>query len=282
MATLNSILRSLFDTLLGPFQGLSPLVTLIPISVLTAIFALLVYKYTSKQERLEEVKDQMFAGIFEIRLFNDNLLLILKAVGTVFNNSARYLALSIWPAMVVMMIPIIFVIAQLQFHYGYDGFEPGDEVLLKVTMAPPDGQESFETDAPKPAAQLDLPSAIRQETPAVWVPSQSQLAWRLRVEEHGAFEIGITVAGESVTKSLDATEVITRRAPVRTDSGLMNQLLYPAEAPLPGDSGVASISIDYPEATIPFLFIDWNWLILYLVLMIVLGFVFAKPLGVTI
>ena len=45
---------------------------------------------------------------------------------------------------------------------------------------------------------------------------------------------------------------------------------------------MASISIDYPEASIPFLFIDWNWLILYLVLMIVLGFALAKPLGVTV
>jgi hypothetical protein len=257
-------------------------VALIPISVLTAIFALVVYKYTSKQERLAEVKDQMFAGIFEIRLFNDNLILILKAVGTVLNNSGRYLALSIWPAMVIMMIPIIFVIAQLQFHYGFDGFKPGDEVLLKVTLTPPDGQESFETGAPKPSAELDLPSAIHQETPAVWVPSQGQLACRLRVEEQGEFEIGITVAGNSVTKSLDATDVTTRRAPVRTDSGFLNQLLYPAEAPLPGGAGFVSISIDYPEATIPFLFIDWNWLILYLVLMIVLGFVFAKPLGVTV
>ena len=282
MATLNSILRSLFDTVLDPFQGLSPLVTLIPISVLTAIFALVVYKYTSKQERLAEVKDQMFAGIFEIRLFNDNIFLIFKAMATVLNNSGRYLALSIWPAMVVIMIPIIFVIAQLQFHYGYNGFEPGDEVLLKVELVPPEGLESFEGGAPKPAASLDLPSGISQQTPAVWAPSLSQLAWRLRVDERGEFEIGITVAGEAVSKTLDATPVTTRRAPVRTDTGFVNQLLYPAEPPLPRSTGVASISVGYATASIQFLFIDWNWLILYIVLMIVLGFAFAKPLGVTV
>ena len=282
MATLNSLLRGLFDTLLGPFQGFSPLVVLIPISVLTAVFALLVLKYTSKQERLAEIKDHMFAGIFEIRLFNDSMPLIFKAMGTILGNSARYITLSIWPAMVIIMIPIIFVIAQLQFHYGYDGFDPGDEILLKVELVAPDGQETFETGAPKPVAALDLPSGIAQETPAVWAPSLSQLAWRLRIEEHGEFEIGITVDGESVTKTLDATEVTTRRSPARTDGSFLNQLLYPAESPLPDSSGLASISIDYPEASIPFLLIDWNWLILYFVLMMILGFALAKPLGVTV
>lgn len=282
MATINSILRGLFDSLMGPFQDLSPLVTLIPISVLTAIFALLVYKYTSKQERIAEVKDQMFAGIFEIRLFNDDLSLILKATGTILNYATRYLALSVWPAMVILMIPLVFVIAQLQFQYGFQGFEPGDTVLLEVELVAPEGAESFETGAAKPPTDLQLPGSVVQETPAVWIPSQNQLAWRLRVDDWGDYELGITVDGETVTKSLVASESIVRRSPVRTDTGFWNQLLYPAEKPLPSDSVVASISIDYRDGTIPFLWIDWNWLILYVVLMIVIGFALAKPMDVTV
>jgi hypothetical protein len=282
MATLNSILRSLFDTLLGPFQGLSPVVVLIPVSLLTAIFALLVMKYTSKQERLAEVKDQMFAGIFEIRLFNDNMALIFKAVGTIFNYAVRYIVLSVWPAFVIIMIPVVFIIAQLQFHYGYNGLEPGDEILLRVELVAPEGQETFDTGAPKPSHNLDIPAGISQETAAVWAPSLNQLAWRLRVEERGEYEIGITVNGESATKTVNATEGWIRRAPARTDTGFLNQLLYPAEAPLPAEGGLTQIAIDYPEATFPFLFINWNWLVLYLVLMILLGFALAKPLGVTV
>jgi hypothetical protein len=282
MATLNALLRSLFDILLAPFQGMPAWVPLLLISIVTAVFALIVYKYLSNQDQLERVKDRMFAGIFEIRLYNDSLPLIFKATGSILANSLRYFWLAFWPAMLVIMVPIVLVIAQLQFHYGLQGFEPGDTVLLEVDLEPPAGQETFEIGASKPTARLELPQGVAQDTPPVWIPTENRLVWRLSAAESGSYELGVTVAGESTTKSLVVSDSVVRRSPVRVDTTFWKQLLYPAEAPLPGDSGIAEIRLDYPGATVPFLFIDWNWLILYIVLMIVIGFALAKPMKVTV
>ncbi|MDX1645282.1 MAG: hypothetical protein R3244_13080 [Thermoanaerobaculia bacterium] len=282
MASFNALLRSAFDSLLEPFQDGSPLIVLIPVSVLTAVFALWVYKRFSRQDDIAAVKDQMFAGIFEIRLFNDDLRLISRATGTILRHSLRYFWLSFYPAFLIMLPPIVLVIAQLQFHYGYEGFEPGQQVLLEVDLAPPAGQEAFPAGAPKPATSLTVPDGFRQETPAVWAPTENLLVWRLAVTDTGISEIGITVDGETVTKRIVASPHTVRRSPIRVDGGFWDQLIFPAEAPLPPQSRIASIRLDYPTTTISFLWIDWNWLILYIVLMVVFGFALAKPMRVTV
>jgi hypothetical protein len=282
MATLNALLRSVFDTVLAPFQGMPAWVPLLVISVLTAIFALLVYKHMSNQERLAVVKDRMLAGIFEIRLFNDDVALILRATGSILAWCGRYFWLAFYPAMLVIMVPIVLVIAQLQFHYGFEGFEPGDTLLLEVDLEPPAGQEAFEAGAAKPAARLELPRGVVQETPAVWIPSENQLAWRLLVANPGSYELGVEVEGTSVTKTLVVSDAIVRRSPLRVAASFWKQLLYPSEDPLPAASGIAEIRIDYPTTTVPFLFVDWNWLLLYIVLMILIGFALAKPMKVTV
>lgn len=282
MASFNALLRGAFDAALAPFQGMSPLVVLIPVSIVTAVFALVVYKYCSNQERIAAVKDQMFAGIFEIRLFNDDVRLIGRATGSILRHSLHYFWLSVFPAFLIMLPPIVLVIAQLQFHYGYEGFEPADTVLLQVELKPPPGEETFPAGADKPSTSLDLPEGIRQDTPPVWVPPENLLVWRLTPEKPGISEIGIEIGGEHLTKSFVVSPTTTRRSPVRTDPGFWHQLLYPAENPLPADSRVAAIRLDYPSHTIPFLWIDWNWLLLYIVLMVVFGFALAKPMDVTV
>lgn len=282
MEALNALLRSLFDLLLAPAERMSPVWPLLVVSVATAVFALYVLKYLSNQTAMARTKDRMFAGIFEVRLHNDDLPRIFSATGSILVQSLKYIWLAFWPAMLIILVPVLLVIAQLQFVYGYQGLEPGDAVLLKVELVPPDGAEAFEVGAAKPSASLELPAGLLQASPAVWIPSLSQLAWEVEVDAPGSWEIGVTVGGETVTKSLVASESWVRRSPVRHDGGFWDQLLFPAEASLPSGSGIASITTDYPTATFPFLFIDWNWLIFYLVAMLVIGFALAKPLKVTV
>ena len=74
MSLLNALLRVLFDAALAPFRGLHPLVGLTVVSLLVSIGMLLVFKRTSAQDQLAAVKRRIHAGLFEIRLFNDDML----------------------------------------------------------------------------------------------------------------------------------------------------------------------------------------------------------------
>ena len=277
MSFVNAALRPVFDLLLAPFAGLPPIVSLVVVSFVAAVFMLFVFKRTSNQAALADVKRRIHAGLFEIRLFNDDLRAILRAQNEILRTNVTYLKLSLVP-MLWILPPLVLVIAQLQFHYGYEGLQPGATTLLKVDLAP----ESVSSGV-RPRASLDLPPGLRAETGEVWIPAESQLAWRLVPESEGNFELGVTVDGaEPVTKSVRVTGRTVRLSPVRVDRGFLSQLIYPAEAPLPSRSPIRAIHLDYTDREVSVLGFGMHWMIPFFVLSIAFAFALRGWMKVTI
>lgn len=277
MSFINAFMRVVFDAALYPFRELHPLIGISLVSLIFGVFALLVFKWTSDQDRLEKVKNKIHAGIFEIRLFNDDLRAIFRAMAVILRHNVTYVRLSLIP-LLVMMPPFILVIAQLQFHYGYEGFKPGDKTLVKVTMSDDwaEGQ--------RPQAVLTAPSGLRVEAGPVWAPTLSELTWRVAAEQLGDYELEFQIEGETVTKTFQVAEnVVARRSTLRPTS-FLDQLLYPAEPPVPASVPVSHISLSYPHgnAGIDGWESELTWMLIFLVLSIVFAFALRKPLGVTI
>ena len=275
MTLLNAALRLAFDLLLAPFAGGSPMVSLVLVSLAVSVLMLVVFKRTSDQTALAAVKRKIHAGLFEIRLFNDDLRAILRAQGEILRHNLTYLRLSAWP-MVFLMPPLVLVIAQLQFHYGYEGLRPGQPALLTVELAP--GADG----GTRPAAALDLPDGLRAETEAVWIKAESQVLWRLVAERDGDYELGLDIAGVRLTKSVRVTPRTVRLSPVRVDAGFLSQLLYPAEPPLPSGSPVRAIHLSYPGREVSVLGRGMHWMIPFFVLSIVFAFALRGLFKVTI
>jgi uncharacterized membrane protein (DUF106 family) len=240
---------------------------------------LLVFRFASDQGQLEAVKRRIHACIFEIRLFNDDLRAIIRAQAEILRHNLSYLRLTIKP-MLWMIVPIVLLIAQLQFHYGYRGLEPGDSAVLTVTFR--EGPAATGNSGDKPAFSLVAPPGLTVETPAVWVPSLKVLSWRLGAERPGAYELEVRSEGEVHTKSVLVSKAVRRRSPIRMEPGFFNQLLYPAEDPLPKGSLVESIELAYPESEIDVFGWRLHWLIVFFVLSIVFAFSLKRFFGVTI
>lgn len=288
MSVLNALLARSFDVLLAPFRQLPPIVGLVLASLVTAVAMLLVFKRTSDQKRLAAVKRQIHAAIFEIRLFNDDMRAIFRAQGEILRHNLTYLRLSIVP-MLWMIVPLVLVIAQLQFHYGYDGLAPGEAVLLKaqvregVTLsALPSPDVALASNADRrDVAALELPAQIEAQTPAVWIPATREVLWRITPREPGEYELRLRIGGESFTKSVRVSNDVVRRSPVRLEGTFLNQLLYPAEAPLHVEGPLTSISLAYPERDIRILGWGVHWMIVYFVLSMAIAFALRKRFNVT-
>ena len=278
MSFINSIFRPIFDLLLFPFQGLPAMVTLLPVSVGVTIGALYVFKWTSNQEAMERVKNAIHAGIFEIRLFNDDLRAILRAQFAIFVQVGKQFALTVVP-LLWMIVPLVILVSQLQFHYGYTGFSPGDTFLVTAELTGEPRPDRFRE--PKPDFRLEAPDGVSVETPTLWIPALNELVWRVRIDKPGDYELTIVDpdGGES-TKSLVASDGIVRRSTLR-GSTLFDQIYCPAEPPLESGSPFASITIDYPETNVSLFGWEMHWIIAFLLLTIVFGFLLMKPLGVT-
>jgi uncharacterized membrane protein (DUF106 family) len=295
MSWINSLLRGLFDGLLYPFRSLPALVGLSLLALVTAIAMLWVYKKVSNQKGLEAVKRQIAASLFEIRLFNDDFRHILRAQVDILRHNLTYLRLSMVP-MIFILPPLVLVVAQLQFHYGYSPVEPGRNTILEVELAK--GWEATgsvpTTDSGKPVVELDLPPGLVAETPAVWVPTERTLSWRLRARDGGAGDpadgdIGVVVGDQRVEKSFHTRRAWVRRSPVRPDRSFLEQLVYPAEPPLPKASPVERIDLDLPPATVNVF--GWRvhemagvpaWMIVFFLLSVIFAFALRKPFGVQI
>ena len=278
MALVNSLMRALFDALLSPFSSMNPLVGLTLVSLVVAVGMLLIFKHTSNQDALDKVKRKIHASLFEIRLFNDDLVAIMRAQFDILRHNLTYIRLSLWP-LVWMMVPLVLVIAQLQFQYAYEGLRAGEPVLLTVQLK---GEGAGALDAPKPAASLDPGSGVKVETPSVWIPGERQLVWRLSADQAGDHEITIRVDGSSESKTVRVRDDVVRRSPLRVGSSLLDQIIYPAEPPLAASSPIASIELTYPDRSVDVLGVGLRWMIVFFVLSLIFAFALRKPFGVTI
>jgi len=269
---LNALLASAFDVLLFPFRQLPAIAGRSVVSLLTAAGMLLVFRAKSDQRRIEQVKRAMIAALFEIRLFNDDLPALFRAQGEMLKQNAAYLRLSLVP-MLWMIVPIGLIAAQLEFQYGYAGLTPGQPALVKARLR--------QASPPAPVAALEVPRGIRVLTSAAWFPATQEIIWRVTPEEPGEYVLNAAIDGETFTKTVDATARVVRRSPVRVAAGFLNQLMYPAEPPLPGGGAVTSISVGYPSRAIRVLRWDLPWAIVYLLLSMAFAVALRKPFGVT-
>jgi len=276
MSYLNAVLRALFDAGLYPFRGMHPLVGLLLVSLPVSIGMLVIFKLTSDQDRLAGVKRNIHACLFEIRLFNDDMRAIFRAQMEILRHNMTYLRLSL-PPMIWVIVPLFFVIAQMQFHYGYAGLTPGQTALVKVELKDGEAPSSG-----KPAIDLEVPPGIRLETPGVWIPTENEMVWRITAETPGDYELRVRIGSGTESKSLSVSDAVVRLSPTRLEPTLLNQLLYPAEPPLPSGSPLRSIAVTYPDRSVGLFGLEGHWLIAFFVLMMVLALALRGWLGVTI
>ena len=262
------------DVLLSPFRSLPPMVGLSVVSLVTALVVVLAFRATSNQQGLADVKRRMAAALFEIRLFNDDLPAVFRAQAELLRHNLTYLRLSLVP-MLWMIVPFAILVAQLDARYGYTGLKTGEPVLLKVSLrdgvAPASG-----------GAALDAPPQVSVLTPAVFFPASNEVVWRIRPDAEGAYELTARIGSESITKSIEASDDVVRRSPVRVAAGFWEEFMNPAERPLPPGAAATAISVPYARRTFRILRWDADWLVVFFIVSTLLAWLLKKPLRVTV
>ena len=275
---MNRVATWAFDAAFALLGVMPPLVSLVLVSLATAVAMLFVVARTSDQPRMAATKRAMHAGLFEIRLFNDDLAAMLRAVGELLRQNARYLRLSLVP-LLWMAIPLVIIIAQLQAFYGYAGLAPGETVLLKAEVMRPAGAAA--PGGAMAAPVLEAPPEIRVETGAVQLAGSNEVLWRIVPLSTGDFTVTLRTGEHSSTKTVHVSDAVARRSPLRVAHGLVNLLLYPSEPPLEASGPVSAISLAYREAGMDMPGFRVHWLIVFMVVSMAGAFALAKRFGVT-
>jgi hypothetical protein len=275
MSFINSILGRLFDVLFFPFRHLNPWFGMAFISLLTGLLMLVIFRLTSNQEGIKKVKDKIKAHLLELRLFKDSLNISLKAQGQILRHNLRYIGYSLKP-MLVMMIPLILILVQLNFWFGYKPLRPGESAILIVKLEK--SARPMELDA-----SIEAPAGVVVETPPLRLEEQKEIDWRIQAASKGVHELIVKIGGQSVAKSVAVDlEPLARISPLKVKSGFIDELFNPGERPLPSSAPVKSIEVTYPPKRMNILGLRLHWLIAYLALSILIGFALKKPFRVEI
>ena len=241
-------LFDLFDLALGWAGGFA-VVTVVSAGV--GILFLLAFPHVSSQRGIKAVKDRIKHNLLAIRVFQDDLPTVAKSTGRMFLWNFAYIGLNLLP-MVVLAAPFMIVWFQLNALYAYAPLRTGVEQVVVAELTP--GTAPHEV-------RIDLPDAVGPvQRVDIADPSAPRILLRLRPEQAGDHELGLALGGATVTKTLAVGASEHRRlSRVRTAepfarfAAAQDPIVLFGEPPLPADSFVRAVTVDYPPAPLGFL-----------------------------
>ncbi len=200
------------------------------------------FRRFSDPDAIRRAKGRVRAHLYELRLFADDPRATLRAQKNLLLWNARYAALMLRPA-AVLLLPTIVLLAGLDCVFGRRPLHPGEAALVMASMRGPD-------------AVLIVPAAFSVETPPVRIPERNEVWWRVRARAAAA---GTLRAGAAET-TIDARPGFRFLAPG-----------WP----------VRSVEVDYPPAWLSCLGVGLWWPIPFAVVALATMLAFRNRFGVT-
>lgn len=268
---LNTLLTALFDLLFLPFRALPPVGSLLVFSVLTGILMLWTFGKVSNQDSIRVVRDRTRGNLMGIRLFGDSIALLFRLQFRIFRDLTIYLKYALIP-LLVMLIPVLLILTQLNLRYAKRPLEPGETALVKIKLRSPLTLQDGVT--------LEVPDGVTLETPGVRIEAQKEVAFRIRADEPGRYVLLVRAGGATLDKEILVGGDWQAVSEKKTGANVFDQILYPGEKSIPSSSPFRSVEVGYASRKLTVLGFNLDWILSFLVISIVAGFVFKGPLGV--
>lgn len=264
-------MSGLTGMMLTPFGSFDPIWGLVFVSAVTGVLLLLVFGRVSNQAAIRAVKRSIYAALLESVLFRHDIRLCLGAQSRLVKHSFQYFLTAV-PPVLVLAVPCILVMAQLNLRYDARGFAAGEKGLVKLELDDPRALYDV---------SLSAPTGVEVSKP-LRIPATKEVIWRISAAE-GAPEsaaLAVSVAG----KRLEVPLVLGVSSAAETAAVYRDwwwSVLYPAELDL-GSLPVKGLSIGYPKLDYPVFDVHMHWLVIFLIVSLLSGLVASRVFKVEI
>lgn len=293
-ATINATANTLLDPWFALLGGLPVPVQVFITAIPVTFFALLVFRYASDQDGIRHAKDRIKAYLLELWLYKDDPGVLLRAQARVVWHSLTYFGYSLVP-MAVMLVPIALLLVQIESRFAWRSLAVGEGAIVTVSVEPSrysvgakpvaTGESRLEPLPPSqplpqaPSVLLEGSGLVVESAP-LRIPDRGQVLWRVSADAPGSHTARITLGETTVERRIVAVADAGPLGPSVYRAGDWRSLGYPAELPMPADSAIIGVDLDYPRARGEFLGLSSaSWLLFGATL--VLGFLLRGFLGVT-
>lgn len=251
MDVVNGIVGRLFDLVLAPFAG-APAWGLVFVSVLTAAWALLLFRLVTPQARLAAARERLLGHILEMGLYQDHLRVVGRIQRDLALANLRYLGASL-PALLALLVPMLLTLGQLEARFARRPLAVGETAVLAVTLAP-------SAAARLDGLELSAPPGVLVEAGPVRDRLAGAAAWRLSAAAPGRHEVAVTLDGRPVATRVVAAGGGLPRTAGTASTSWTHALVYPGERQLERGGEVHEIRLRYPSRTWRWFGLELDWL----------------------
>lgn len=209
------------------------------VAAASGVVMLIIFKYTSNQSAIAQARRSIKAHLLALKLFKQNIAVILGSQGRILLGVSRLLVHAIMP-LSVMLLPTCLLLSQLSLWYQSAPLRVGEEVVLTLEL---NGASA----SPWPDVRLQTTDAVESTLGPVRVLSKREICWNIRALQNGQHHIVLLIDGQAVEKEIAIGDGLMPVSARRPGWNLREVFLHPREKPFGSDSIVRAIEIEYPD-----------------------------------
>ncbi|MCK4851149.1 MAG: hypothetical protein KAT11_07355 [Phycisphaerae bacterium] len=268
IAWLNVPMNALGRFLLGPLIGTLPgWLSNTIVAAVMGVILLIIFKYTSNQQAISRVRDNIKANTLALKLFKDSMAVTFQSQGRLLRGALLLLVHAVRP-LLVMIVPVSLILAQLALWYQARPLQVGEPAVVVMKL-------NGEIDAPWPKVSMESMPAAELTIGPVRVLSKRQIYWEIEARQNGNQPLIFQVDQEKFEKELAIGSGFMPVSVERPGWHWGSIFYHPRESPFSPDSLVQSISITYPDRPTWTSGTDW-WIAYFFIASMVFAFI-AKP-----
>jgi hypothetical protein len=261
-----------FNFILKPFENGHAHAGLVLVSIITGAVMLFLFKLTSNQQAMKEVKTRISAYFLEMRLYKEDISVVMASQRNILKANMGYMKLAVIPAL-VMIVPVILIMVQLNLRYAQTGFRPGDTAMVKVKV-----EEGV--DVVRNRVNLKAQGGVEKASPAVRIPSLNETDWKIKLTENGIHNLTFETASGDMTIPVYATDRLIPIFGTFKKASFMETVFNPGAPRVPDGVPIESVEILYPEMSFGWGFISLSWLWSFLIISMGFGVILKFLFGV--
>ena len=196
MEFISRIITLILDLLVRPFGPERHTLGLVWLSLLSGAGMALVFRATTDPLKIRAAKNRFRSYIYEMRIYQDSLRAVSVAFYQSLWSNVLYIR-AVLPPLLILVIPMILVIAQLDARYGARHLTAGGTTVITLQLK--EGADTRGTGV----GLTSGPGAAVDAGP-VRIPGANEISWRVRVEEKGTHEVALSIDERQYTFRLVA------------------------------------------------------------------------------
>ena len=246
------VFETLLDPIFSPLLNLPTLVSVIILSFLISLLITVIYKYTTDQNLMKQLKDEMKDSQKRIKELKSQPEKAMQLQKQAMQSNMKYMKHSM-KSTLYSFLPIILIFGWMNANFAYEPIFPNKDFATKIVF---DGQANGFVD-------LSLPEGIKTKEPLKKEIKNSEVEWTLN-GERGEYLIEYMFDGKKYGKQIVVSE---------------KKYIEPVKKI--NDGNVKTIEIVYNKKILFDIF-GWKlgWLGTYIILALIFSIVIRKAMKV--